>query len=200
MTVPANSITRVTMQYRVPNVDCLTSFHLRNDVILTNDAWRADMLVAGPVMMNQLRRIQAPQVQYLGAVCRVLDQPQIPSVAFSAGAVGQANTDPLPAVNYMQLDIYSSTAHGSGRRVRNAMRISGVAFGFWQGNALEDELEQNWLDSLRGMAGSTWYAGNAAYFWVTAYRVLPTLPTHTWGFISAINSRFSARVLSSRQR
>lgn len=202
MTVPANSITRISLQYRVPSVDCITSFHLRNDIALSNDAWRDDILAAGPVMMNQLRRAQSIKVTYTGAVARVLDHPEIPSVAFTAQAVGQALTDPLPAVNYCQLDLYATAAPASGRRARNAMRISGIANGFWYDDCLDDALETQWLNAIRALAGTDFYVGNAAYIWVIAYHPIQMTPpvAHTWGFISAVNSRFSARVLSSRQR
>lgn len=199
MTVPANSISRVSLAYRVPNVDCITSFHLRNDVAVSNDGWRADMQGAGPIMMNTLRQIQALAVTYTGATARVLDHPEIPSIAFNAGALGATLSDPLPALNYAQIDLYSSQATAANRRVRNAMRLSGIASGYWKDNCLSDGLEAGWLNSLRGLAGTDFYVGNASYVWCTAYHPIPS-GNYTWAFISAVNMRMSARVLSSRQR
>lgn len=199
MAVPANSITRVSLQYRVPNVDCITSFHLRNDVQVSNDGWRADQLLAGIFMMNHLRQLQSIAVTYLGGTARVLDHNEIPSIGFSAISTGQVLSDPLPALNYAQVDMYSSAATASGRRVRNAMRVSGIASGFWKDNCLSDGIEAQWLNALRAQAATTVYTGNATYTWVNAYRAGVGLP-HVWGFISAVNMRFSARVLSSRQR
>jgi hypothetical protein len=195
--IPANAITRISLLYKVGGINCMTSFHVRQAAVVTFDNWRTDISNVGGIMMDELRRPQSTGVLYYGAIARVLNHSEIPSLGFNANRTGQTNAIPLPAVNYFQIDLHSISESAAGRRRKNAMRLSGIATSLISNQSWMEGMTEQFLDHLKGRAGSTFYSGFTTYDWVIAYQVADI---YTATFISAITARGSARVLSSRQR
>lgn len=197
MAVPPNSITRLSLQYTVGGVNCVTSVHGRNDAVLTQTQWVDDVQDWGPLFFQRFRVLQSTAVTYQGAHARVLGHPELPSAGFSGGGTGSVASPTFPALTYVQMDMRTNAFSAAGRRRKNAVRIAGIAQLLVNDNAMmESDIVQ--FKSLWGSLMSTLWSGHAGWLWVAAYDVTRTSANSA--VINGVNMKGSVRVLSSRQR
>lgn len=196
--VPAGSIHRLTLEYKLGLVNMTNSFHMTNSSPLDYPEWWDDLTAIAPLFVGRLRTIMSNTVEFIGARVHILDQPQQLPFAMTTSTLGLLAQVSLPALTYARFEIRSRFKSEKNRYRKNFFLLSGIGRGLADDNCLRADAMLDFRTSWVAMMG-TMYSGHSSWQWRIAYRPNIPGPYSVLG-VDGIDGRGSFRVLGSRVR
>lgn len=198
-TVPAGTITRMTVQYDVEGVQCFSSLHIQQASPADDTVWSADMQACLAKFATGLRNLTTVEVDFVRAIARALDAPGVyPAIYNFNGIGGTLIGTRLPPICYVGINYFGQQPETTKKR-RNQIRVSGLPEQHVSDNALSwgivnfmrNYIEQNWLPDFYESASNV-------YNWVLVHK-----PSATSALVpisvESVNVRPEVYTLQSRK-
>lgn len=174
MTIPANSITRLDVSYRILGVTYANTIHVRNSTELTTAEYIADVPQAGNRVITSILKFSNENVDVVQGRAKVITTPNLPTFTFAGTGSGvRTGTCQLP-MHYLAMHYYMTQSATNWSR--NTIRIGGQPVEQMKENTFQDSYVracraefENLISDNNELTGI--YDGNSVWKWVGSGKV-----------------------------
>lgn len=174
MTVPALSITRLDVSYRILGITYANTLHIRNSTELSTAEYIADVSQAGNRVISSILKFTNENADVVQGRAKVITTPNLPTFVFAGTGSGVRTGTCQQPMHYMAMHYYM--VQSATNWSRNTIRIGAQPVEQMKENTFQDSyvracrgefaalIEEN--DELTGI-----YDGNSVWKWVGSGKV-----------------------------